>query len=49
MHPEQGEIYFQVDGELAGRLPCSIEIVPDALTILAPRQVEAREKKFEES
>jgi len=40
MNPEEGEIYFQVDGELAGRLPCSIEIVPDALTILAPRQQE---------
>ena len=27
---------FQVDGELAGRLPCTIEIVPDALTLLVP-------------
>lgn len=29
-------IYVQVDGELAGRLPASVEVVPDALTILAP-------------
>jgi diacylglycerol kinase (ATP) len=29
-------IYFEVDGELAGQLPATFEIVPDALTILAP-------------
>jgi len=29
-------IYVQVDGEYAGRLPASVEIVPDALTILVP-------------
>jgi len=29
-------IYVQVDGEYAGRLPARVEIVPDALTILAP-------------
>lgn len=29
-------VYVQVDGEYAGRLPASVEIVPDALTILAP-------------
>lgn len=34
--PDEGEIYFQVDGELAGCLPCSIEIVPDALTLMVP-------------
>lgn len=30
------EIHVQVDGEYAGRLPASVEIVRDALTILAP-------------
>jgi diacylglycerol kinase family enzyme len=29
-------IYVQVDGEYAGRLPASVEIVPDALSVLAP-------------
>lgn len=30
------DIHLQVDGEYAGRLPASVEIVRDALTILAP-------------
>jgi len=35
--PRNGsQIYVQVDGEYAGRLPASVEVVPDALTILAP-------------
>jgi diacylglycerol kinase (ATP) len=29
-------IYFEVDGELAGRIPVTFEVVPDALTLLAP-------------
>lgn len=29
-------VHVQVDGEYAGRLPASIEIVPDALTVLLP-------------
>jgi diacylglycerol kinase (ATP) len=29
-------IYFELDGELAGRLPVTLEVVPDALTVLAP-------------
>lgn len=29
-------IYFEVDGELTGKIPVTFEIVPDALTILAP-------------
>lgn len=33
------EIYIQVDGELYGRLPAEVAIVPDALTILAPKGV----------
>ena len=33
-----GVVLFQVDGELAGRLPITVEIVPDALTLLVPTQ-----------
>ncbi len=29
-------IYFEVDGELAGQLPATFEILPDALTVLVP-------------
>ncbi|MGA2580061.1 MAG: diacylglycerol kinase family protein [Bryobacteraceae bacterium] len=29
-------VYIQVDGEYAGHLPASVEIVPDALTLLIP-------------
>jgi diacylglycerol kinase (ATP) len=29
-------VYVQVDGELAGALPATVEIVPDALTLLMP-------------
>ena len=34
--PSGARVYVQVDGEHAGRLPASVEIVPDAVTILAP-------------
>ncbi|MEN6536427.1 MAG: diacylglycerol kinase family protein [Bryobacteraceae bacterium] len=34
--PAGSTVYVQVDGEAAGRLPASIEIVPDALTLLVP-------------
>jgi diacylglycerol kinase family enzyme len=30
------DVFVQVDGELAGRLPASIEIAPDAVTLLVP-------------
>lgn len=30
------DIYVQVDGELAGKLPATIELAPDALTLLMP-------------
>ena len=39
-----GDVMFQVDGELAGRLPCTVEIVPDALTLLVPASAANREK-----
>ena len=29
-------IYFELDGELVGKLPATFEVVPDALTLLAP-------------
>ncbi len=32
----QGNVHVQIDGEYAGRIPARMEIVPDALTILAP-------------
>lgn len=34
--PAHQRVYVQVDGEAAGRLPATIEIVPDALTLLVP-------------
>ena len=30
--------YVQIDGELAGRLPAEVRIVPDALTLLVPEE-----------
>ena len=40
------DIYFQIDGELGGRLPVSAEIVPDALTLLVPPEYLSREQAF---
>jgi diacylglycerol kinase (ATP) len=31
-------IHFEVDGELAGQIPVTFEVVPDALTLLAPQR-----------
>ena len=31
-----GSAHLQIDGEYAGRLPASLEIAPDALTLLIP-------------
>ena len=31
-----GDVHLQVDGEYAGRLPASIDIVPAAITLLMP-------------
>jgi diacylglycerol kinase (ATP) len=44
--PANREIYVQVDGELAGRLPMRAEILPEALVLLAPPQYLAREQSF---
>jgi diacylglycerol kinase family enzyme len=35
---EEKIIYIEADGELIGTLPAEIRIVPDALTLLAPRR-----------
>ena len=32
----EAPVYVEVDGELAGALPATVEIVPDALTLLVP-------------
>lgn len=37
-------IYFELDGELAGQLPATFEIVPDALTVLMPEAKNARRR-----
>jgi diacylglycerol kinase family enzyme len=34
--PHDRRVYIQVDGEYAGRLPASITVVPNALTVLVP-------------
>jgi diacylglycerol kinase family enzyme len=31
-----GDAHVQIDGEYAGRAPTTLEIVPDALTLLMP-------------
>lgn len=44
--PACGErVAVQVDGELAGRLPASVEIVDDALTLLVPPKYLAGERR----
>lgn len=43
--PRDGrEIYFQVDGELSGRLPVAAEIMPGAITLLVPPEYWSREQ-----
>jgi diacylglycerol kinase (ATP) len=42
--PGAGQVFVQVDGELAGQLPMTIEILPDALTMLLPAECAAREQ-----
>lgn len=39
-------IYAQVDGELAGSLPVTMELVPDAITLLAPADYLTRERSL---
>ena len=35
---QEEDVFLQVDGELAGKLPSTIEIVPDALTLMVPAE-----------
>jgi YegS/Rv2252/BmrU family lipid kinase len=41
---DASKIYVQIDGELAGRLPMSADIIPDALTLMMPPEYLAREQ-----
>ncbi len=41
---DNSEIYVQVDGELAGHLPMSAEIVPDSLTLMLPPEFLSKEQ-----
>lgn len=45
LSPVSAPVRLQVDGEDAGFLPVTVEIVPDALTILLPPAYLARERK----
>jgi diacylglycerol kinase (ATP) len=44
--PSGKPVYVQVDGELAGKLPITAEIIPDALTLLVPPKYYAREQSL---
>ncbi|MGA8025955.1 MAG: hypothetical protein WB992_02340, partial [Bryobacteraceae bacterium] len=44
--PGAGKVFAQVDGELAGHLPITAEILPDALTLLVSPQYLARERQY---
>lgn len=45
-HPQDREVFVQIDGELAGYLPATAEILPNALTLLAPPEYLAREQSL---
>lgn len=42
--PDSGQIFVQVDGELAGSLPVTTRLLPDAITLLAPSAYLGRER-----
>jgi diacylglycerol kinase (ATP) len=42
-------VYVQVDGEYAGRLPATVEIVPDALTLLVPSAFSTRFRRTQDA
>jgi YegS/Rv2252/BmrU family lipid kinase len=48
VNPESN-VYVQVDGEYAGRLPATVEIVPDALTLLVPSAFSTRFRRPQKS
>ena len=42
--PADGLVCIQADGDLLGLLPAEISVVPDALTLLVPRDFESRQR-----
>lgn len=44
--PSGRQVFVQVDGELAGSLPITTEIMPDALTLLLPEKFLVREQSY---
>lgn len=44
--PSRGGVYVQVDGELAGQLPMTVEILPGALTMLVSPEYLAHEQSL---
>ena len=44
--PGNQPVYVQLDGELAGKLPATMELLPDALTLLAPPEYLLRERSL---
>ncbi|HEX4773824.1 MAG TPA: diacylglycerol kinase family protein [Bryobacteraceae bacterium] len=44
--PARDRIFSQVDGELVGHLPASVDILPGALTMLLPPAYVAREQSY---
>ena len=47
--PSDSRIRAQVDGELVSPLPASVEIVPEALTLLVPRRFLEREQSLRQA
>lgn len=45
--PPDAEIHVQVDGEFAGKLPATVEVVPDALTLLMPASVRQKYAEYQ--
>jgi diacylglycerol kinase family enzyme len=44
LQSENADIFVQIDGELAGKLPVKVELVSDALTLLVPPSYLATER-----
>jgi diacylglycerol kinase (ATP) len=44
--PSAEPVYVQIDGELGGKLPSTVEIIPDALTLLVPPEYSRREQSL---
>jgi len=44
--PSGRQVFVQIDGELAGNLPITTEILPGALTLLLPEKYLSREQRY---